>query len=54
MSMSNEEHIEEILFEAAAFGLRAEVIATAKNIMQEEPSIDKVLAYQMAFDEWIK
>jgi hypothetical protein len=52
--MTNEEHIEEILMEASAFGLRQEVIVEAKKIMQEDPKIDKVLAYQIAFDEWIK
>jgi hypothetical protein len=52
--MTNEEQIEEILFEADSYGLRVEVIAEAKKIMQEQPSLDKVLAYQLAFDEWIK
>lgn len=52
--MSNEQQIEEILTEASAFGLRIEVIETARKIMDELPSIDKVDAYQQAFLEWVK
>ena len=52
--MTNEEEIEEILFEAHAHGLRMEVISTANKIMKEDPNIDRVLAYQQAFDEWVK
>lgn len=52
--MSNEEQIEEILVEAAAFGLRMEVILTASKIMEENPKINRVDAYQEAFLEWVK
>lgn len=52
--MSNEEQIEEILVEASAYNLRAEVILTAKEIMDENPSIARVDAYQQAFLEWVK
>ena len=52
--MSNEEHIEEILHDADEYGLRIEVIMTAMAIMDENPKIERVDAYQMAFDEWVK
>lgn len=46
--------IEEILTEANAYSLRAEVILTAKTFMKEDPDLDKILAYEMAYMEWIK
>ena len=52
--MTNEELIEEILIEASAYGLRTEVMEYARQEMQENPNMDKVLAYQIAYDEWIK
>lgn len=52
--MSNEEIIEELLVEASAYGLRFEVLATARQILEENPKIDRVDAYQEAYDEWIK
>lgn len=52
--MTSEEQIEEILFEAAAYNLREEVMDTAKKMMEEDPKMDKVLAYEIAYHEWIK
>ena len=49
-----EQQIEEILTEASAFGLRWEVQSTAEQIMDENPNLDKVEAYQQAFSEWVK
>jgi hypothetical protein len=52
--MTNEEEIEEILYEASAYGLREEVMETAKQLMDENPKLSKVNAYSMAFNEWVK
>ena len=46
--------IEEILTEANAYSLREEVTLTANTFIQEDPDLDKVLAYQMAYIDWIK
>ncbi len=50
--MTTEEQIEEILIEASAYGLRLEVLKTAKEYM--DAGWERLLAYEMAFDEWIK
>ena len=52
--MTNEEIIEEILIDAHSYGLRVQVIETAKQILDEDPRKDKVVAYEEAFNEWIK
>jgi hypothetical protein len=52
--MTNEEIIEEILIDAHSYGLRIEVIETAKRILEEDPKKYKVVAYEEAFREWIK
>tara|TARA_B100000900_G_scaffold411226_1_gene430501 strand:- start:263 stop:436 length:174 start_codon:yes stop_codon:yes gene_type:complete len=52
--ISEEEQIEEILTEANSYNLRQEVITTASMFMQDDPELDKVAAYQMAYMEWIK
>ena len=39
--------IEEILTEANAYSLREEVKLTANTFIQEDPDLDKVLAYQI-------
>lgn len=54
IKMTNEEILQEILLDAHALGLMDEVRETATQIMQENPNIEKVVAYQMAFDEWVK
>ena len=50
--MTNEEHIEEILIEASAYGLRDEVHNSAKQFMEE--GYDRMVSFEMAFAEWIK
>lgn len=52
--MTNEEIIDEILIDAHSYGLRVQVIETAKQILDEDPRKDKVVAYEEAFNEWIK
>ena len=52
--IDKEIQIEEILTEANAYSLRAEVILTANTFMKEDPDLDKILAYEMAYMEWIK
>jgi len=52
--ITEEEKIEEILTEANAYNLRQEVITTASIFMKDDPELDKVAAYQMAYMEWIK
>ena len=52
--MTNEEIIEEILIDAHTYGLRVEVLETAKKILEENPRKDKVTAYEEAYNEWIK
>lgn len=51
--MTTEEQIEEILHEASAYGLRVEVMETAKQYMEEE-GMERLLAYENAYHEWIK
>lgn len=50
--MTTEEQIEEILMEASAYGLRSEVIEWARKFMSE--GCDKLIAYELAFNEWVK
>ena len=52
--MTNEEYIEEILFEAAKYGLLNEVLETAKKILFQDPKMDRAMAYQIALEEWVK
>jgi DNA-directed RNA polymerase subunit E'/Rpb7 len=52
--MSNEEIIEELLVEAAEYGLRIEVLDTARKLLKENPKMDRVIAYEEAYNEWIK
>lgn len=47
-------HIDEILMEAEAYGLSREVDEYAKKFLKENPALDKVEAYQLAYQEWIK
>ena len=51
MSISNEEHLEEILFEANAYGIRLEVIQLASKLQEEDNSLEKVDAHQIAFTQ---
>lgn len=52
--MTSENIIEEILYQASEAGLLHEVLDEAKKILEQNPKIDRALAYQMAYDEWVK
>ncbi|MBC8510562.1 MAG: hypothetical protein H8D33_02750 [Cryomorphaceae bacterium] len=52
--MEDEVQIEEILTEANAYNLKQEVITTAAIFMKDDPELDKVSAYNMAYLEWVK
>jgi hypothetical protein len=52
--MTESEHIEEILHEASAYGLRSEVLEFAKKEMEKNPKMRKVDAYEIAYNEWVK
>ena len=52
--LSETEQIEEILLEANAYGKRKEVIQWAKKFIKRDPKLDRVAAFQMSYDEWIK
>ena len=52
--MTESEQIEEILYEAPAFGLRNEVMEWARKEMKENPKMRRVDAYEIAFNEWVK
>ena len=49
MSISNEEHLEEILYEANAYGIRLEVIQLAYKLQQEDKTLSKVDAHEISF-----
>tara|TARA_B100000123_G_C25392526_1_gene280740 strand:- start:19 stop:201 length:183 start_codon:yes stop_codon:yes gene_type:complete len=48
------EHVELILREANAHGLKWEVENHATKIISKNPEIGLVEAYQLAFNEWVK
>ena len=52
--LSEAEQIEEILQEANAYGLRKEVIEWARKFIKRDPKLDRVSAFQMSYDEWVK
>jgi len=52
--VEDQAQIEEILIEANAYNLKAEVNTTAAMFMEDDPDLSKVVAYQMAYMEWIK
>lgn len=47
--MTNEEIVEEILYEADKKEVRSDVIREARKIMDENPKIERVSAYEQAF-----
>jgi hypothetical protein len=47
--MTAEQQIEEILWEAHAYGLRSEVMNEARAQLQSNPKLDKVVVYEKAF-----
>ena len=52
--MSEEERIEEILEEANAYNLRAEIKETAEKIFKKNDMFSRIDAYVIAYHEWIK
>ena len=48
--MSELKEIEKILTEASSVGLRSQTIESAYNILQRNPDIDRVSAYNLAFE----
>ena len=52
--MDDEIQIEEILQEANAYNLKAEVTTTAEMFIKDDPDLNKVVAHQMAYMEWVK
>ena len=52
--VTDEQHIEEILEEASAYGLRYEVEVFAEEFMMEDPTLSRLEAYVMAYNDWIK
>ena len=53
-NLENEEHIELLLEEANAYGLRLEVEQWAIQLLKEDPDLSRLEAYVMAYNEWIK
>tara|TARA_A200000159_G_C7114011_1_gene251916 strand:+ start:374 stop:538 length:165 start_codon:yes stop_codon:yes gene_type:complete len=51
--MSSEEQIEEILYEAHAYGMREKVLSMASAIIRNNPKIDRVQAYQQSYNKII-
>jgi hypothetical protein len=51
--MTNEEQIEELLWEAHAHGIRNEVISDAVKLMVLNPKMDRVKAYEEALNKYI-
>ena len=51
MSVSNEEHLEEVLFEAHAYGVRLEVIQLASKLQEDDKTLSKIDAHQIAFTQ---
>lgn len=51
-TVSEQEHINELLAEAKAYDLRWEVETTAQSYIEEGYSA--IEAYEMGFNEWIK
>lgn len=52
--ITEEEQIEQILEEANAYNLRQEVITTSEMFLIDDPELDRVVAYEMGFMEWVK
>lgn len=52
MTLTDHLHIEEILAEANAYGLKAEVAITAEQFIAE--GHERIDAFVLAFNEWVK
>ena len=53
-NLENEEHIELLLEEANAYGLRLEVEQWAIQLLKEDPDLPRLEAYVQAYNEWVK
>ena len=53
-NLEDEEHIEIILEEANAYGLRIEVEQWAIQLLKEDPDLSRLEAYVRAYNEWIE
>jgi hypothetical protein len=51
--MSELKEIEKILAEAGSVGLRSQTIESAYNVLQRNPDMDRVSAYNLAFETLI-
>jgi|TARA_B110000444_G_C18638071_1_gene500123 hypothetical protein len=51
--MTNEEQIEEILWEAHAHGIRNEVMAEAIKLMVLNPKLGRLQAYEQVLNKYI-
>jgi hypothetical protein len=51
--MTNEEQIEEILWEAHAHGIRNEVMSDAIKLMVLNPKMNRVNAYEQSLQKYI-
>ena len=51
--MSSEEHIEETLYEAHAYGMREKDLSMTSAIIRDSPKIDRVQAYQQSYNKII-
>ena len=52
--MSNEQQIEEILWEAHSYGIREMVMNDAIKMMVMNPKLDRVNAYNQSFERLIE
>ena len=52
--LTEQEQIEQILQEAKAYGVRKEVIEWARQFIKRDPKLDRIAAFQMSYDEWVK
>ena len=51
--MAQCDDIESIVYEAIAYGIRNEVLDTAQQIIKREQFVDKVHAYERAFQQHV-
>lgn len=52
--MTNEEHIEEILMEAAALNLRKDTLTLSTQLRETNPHLDRVASIELAFQKLTK
>ena len=53
-TLKDYEHVDLILKEAKAYGLRQEVDQSAQKYLKQNPELDMITAYQWGYNEWIK